>query len=93
VSCRRTSLLAEALEISPGRHAAELDLLNLAKLVDEVGVDDHALALLQQPHEPAHPPSRAFEHRHRHVHPPPVAGEVHEQLLLLTDGRNRELLE
>ena len=90
----RPRLLAEAVEVRPGGGApAQRDVLDLAELVGEVHVDDPAPALLEEAHEAAHAAPRGLQHRQRDVHPPLVAGQIAQQLLLLVDCRAGELLE
>lgn len=56
-------------------------------------MDDPAPALLEEAHEAAHAAPRGLQHRQRDVHPPLVAGQIGQQLLLLVDCRDGELLE
>jgi hypothetical protein len=88
-----TGFRAEALPVGAGGDAGEVDDAALAELVGEVGVDDRALGLLCEPHERANSAPGQLEHRQGDVNPPPVAGQLVEQLLLRLDRRDRRLAE
>ena len=85
--------LAKALAVGPDADAPHVDLSDLAEFVDEVGVDDRALALLEQMDQAADAAARVLQHRQGHVDPPLVTRERVEQLCLLADRRDRQLLQ
>ncbi len=90
-------LLEVVSEWLPGDPA----LADLAEFVLEVGVDDVALALLDQPDESAQAEADRFEHGQRDVLPPRVGGQLLEQLRLgpyqrdggLAEQRGSDLLD
>ncbi len=73
--------------------SAQLDLLDVAELVGEVGVDDRALAFLQEFDEAAGAAACVLEDRQRDVDPPLFAGELVQQFLLLADRGDRQLFK
>ena len=77
----------------PGSDAGELDDGGVAELVLEVGVDDGALGLVDEPHQAPDPAAGQLEHRQGDVDPPLVPGELVEQLLLGLDRRDGGLAE
>jgi hypothetical protein len=67
---------------TPDRDPVQVDLLQLPDLIGDVGVDDDLLGLGEQLDQRAQAPAHELEHRHGDVHPPLVAGDLVEQVLL-----------
>ena len=80
-------------QLVPGSDSGEVDDAGLAELVLEVGVDDGALGLVDEPHQAADSAPGQLEHRQGDVDPPLVTGQLVEQLLLGLDRRDRGLAE
>lgn len=69
------------------------DLLQFPDLIGDAGVDDDLLGLGEELDERAQAPAHELEHRQGDVHPPLIAGDLVEEVLLGPDDRDGALVE